>query len=130
MEVKMFTYVISSGSYSDYGISYIVQSEKEISDEKFREYYLESIKRSSDFEDEQLNKLRKYMNDAAIESTSWFNGRNILKGKDWKVEFDKWEELCKEAGIVRNPRNWYEEILKENGVLILDYKDFNTDDWD
>ncbi len=44
-------YVISSGSYSDYGISFIVSSPIVITEKQFKEYHLESIKRSADFDE-------------------------------------------------------------------------------
>jgi hypothetical protein len=123
----MKTYVISSGSYSDYNISYVIQSDTDIPQARFRTYYLESIKRSADFEELQLGKLRKFLNNPQLKSTNYFT----LYGYDKvKVSYGNWMEFCKEAGMAENPHNWLETILKENGIIVLDYEEYNTDDWD
>jgi len=123
-----YYYVISSGSYSDYGISYIVQSEREISNEQFREYYLESIRRSSEFDDKQLAKLRKFLNRDDLKSTNYYTV--FWDNQKVEVSFENWQQFCKEAGVEDNPYTWLEQVLTENGIKSLAYEEYNTDDWD
>jgi len=128
----MKAYVISRGSYSDYSIEYIVQSEKEISDEQFREYYLESIKRSTEFNDKQVAKLKDFLKRDDLLSTNYFTAfpRGANKGGSVEVSYEKWEQFCREAGVETNPGNWLEQVLIEDGITVLDYEEYNIDDWD
>ena len=133
-------YVISSGSYSDYDISFIVSSPKVITAQQFDKYHLESIKRSSDFDDTQVEKLRKHLERVEIDlskdirSTNYYNVfyGEMFHGENRPIEisFENWGKLCNHAGVEENPDDWFEKVLKENGCEIIEYEEFNTDDWD
>ena len=123
-------YVVSSGSYSDYGINFIVSSPNVITDKQFKEYHLESIRRSAAFDDRQNAKLAKLLNDNTIKSTNYYNIFPISSDKKPTISFEDWQRLCKDAGVEDNSYGWFEQVLKEQGCEIIEYEEFNTDDWD
>jgi len=124
-------YIVSSVSYSDYGICFLLESPNVITGEQFKKYYIESIKRSAEFYDMQLEKLRKHLDNKEITSTNYFSVFPVLTQKQEKPElsFKEWNQLCKDAGVEDNPNDWLEKILTENGCKVLDYEEFNTDEW-
>lgn len=123
-------YVISCGSYSDYEISFIFKSPNVITEEQLKTYYLESIKRSSDFDDKQTEKIAKFLNDGSIKSTNYYNRFSVFSGEKPTISFKDWQKLCNDVGVEENPHNWLERILTENGCEIISFNEFNTGDWD
>ncbi len=130
----MSYYVISSGSYSDYNISFIISSPNVITEEDFKKYHLQSIKRSLNFEDTQIEKIRKHIERVEIDfpkDIKSLNYYNVFrKNNPIEISYENWRQLLKDAGVEDNPRNWFEQILTEHGCEVIEYEEFNTDDWD
>lgn len=119
-------YVVSSGSYSDYSITFIFKAPKELTQTQIKQYYLEGVKQSSDFEDKQNEKLAKILKLDKVNSTNYFNDRKLSAG----LSFQEWEKLLKDGGVEQNPHDWLVKILTKNGCEIISYEEFNMDDWD
>jgi hypothetical protein len=118
----MFYYVISSGECSDeYGVVGFYMSEQYLDSAKFKEMWLEAIKRNSDYNNKELEKFIDYF--------------HLDKGKcqfiydiHREVGFIEYMKAAKELHY--EPRynlDFYAEVLKENGLKEVSYEEHNVE---
>lgn len=114
-------YLITQGEYSDYGVCFLAESSRMVSENEFREYWLEAVRRKTEYVDDKLEAVAKYL-DVAKEAEMWNYGQLVgndsvdkamkAVGYEWKMEVD-----------------FFEEILAKQGFSILSFKEYNIDDF-
>ena len=115
----MAIYLITEGEYSDYGVDYIVRA-KDMSEGDLRKYQLEAVKRKSLYHDGRMEKIANYL--GIPERRSNWDYRQA-------VGHEKFEEAQEVLGYgVFDCPDFLGDILKENGIEVLEYTEYNLDD--
>ena len=114
-------YLISSGSYSDYAVNFLMESTKVVSGDEFRKHWLEAVKRKTEYVDNKLERAAKYLG-VARQSDIW-SFREIVGADTWKKALDKIDYYYKSES------EFLEEIFVEHGFTILSFEEYNIDDF-
>jgi len=113
----MKTYLISRGEYSDYCISYVLRAE-ELSEEELKSYNLEATRRHSLWHDGIMGKIASYLG-----ITKKSSNYDYIEA----VGYEKSHEATEALGF-SVPPDFLMEVLKEHGIVDVDYKEYNLDD--
>ena len=114
-------YLISSGSYSDYGICFLAETRKVVSEDEFRVYWLEAVKRKTEYVDNKLEAVAKCLGVAQ---------QLNMYGYYQLVESDSVAKAMREVGYEHKGEvDFFEEILTEQGFSILSFEEYNVDDF-
>jgi len=114
-------YLISSGRYTDYGVCFLIESDRGINEDDFRVYWLEAIKRKTEYMDDKLECIAKYLN--VPKQLSW-------KGYTQYYDNTLVQKAMDEVGYeFKSEDNCLEEILTEQGFRVLPYTEYNVDDF-
>ena len=114
-------YLISAGSYSDYNVCFLMESVEVVSEDKFRVYWLEAIKRKTEYVDGKLEAMAKCL--GVTKQSSMYDYYHFVDREDT-------EKAMKEVGYEYKPEvGFFEEILTEQGFSILAFEEYNVDDF-
>lgn len=114
----MKTYIISSGEHSDYSVSHVVRA-GDMSRDDLREYQLEATRRNSLYHDKRMEKIADYL--GVPQRRNNFEYRQVVGHK-------KFEEAIKALFGGWDYPDSLSDILRENGVEVLEYTEYNLDD--
>ena len=114
-------YLISSGEYSDYSVCFLVKSVKVISGDEFRVYWLEAVKRKSEYMDNKLEAVAKYL---GVDRQRGMYAYYELTSRDSTAE------AMKKVGYeYKSEADFFEQVLAEQGMSILEFDEYNVDDF-
>ena len=113
----MKTYLISSGEYSDYGVYCILQVDA-LSEEELRSYNLEATRRRSLRHNEYMEKIADYL--SIPREPSNYDYIQV-------VGYKTFNEATEALGYSPSP-DFLMEVLKEHGIVDIDFEEYNLDD--
>ena len=114
-------YLISEGAYSDYNVDFLVKSARVVSESEFRVYWLEAIKRKTEYVDSKLEAVAKYL--GVTKQSSMYDYYHLVDG-------DSMSKAMKEAGYdYVGEADFFQEVLVEQGMSVLLFEEYNVDDF-
>lgn len=115
-------YLISKGEYSDYDVCFLAESTKRVSEDEFRIYWLEAVKRKTEYVDGKLEAVAKYL---GVNKQSSMYDYFPLVDRDLVAEAFK----AVEYDCYRGEVSFFQDILIEKGFSILSHEEYNVDDF-
>ena len=112
-------YLISEGGYSDYGVCFLVECEREVEKSEFRTFWGEAKRRLTSYENTKLERVAEIL--GVAKQSSMYDYRTLVSAEEIREAYINVSyEFRKETGF-------FEEVLTENGFSILPFEEYNTD---
>ena len=113
--------LITAGEYSDYGICFLAETTKVVSENELRVYWLEAVKRKTEYVDDKLEAVAKYL--GVAQQSSMYDYLHL-------VDDDSFAKAMKGAGYeYKSEVSFFEEILAKHGFNNLSFEEYNVDDF-
>ena len=114
-------YLISEGAYSDYGVCFLAKSTRLVSEDELKVYWLEAIKRKTEYVDDKLEAMANYL---GVAKQSYMYYYQTIVG--WDIFSKAMEEVGYES---RSETGFLKEVLTEHEISILPFEEYNVDDF-